>query len=278
MPKHKKRGTPKQKFFPSIYPEDRPTVIKVAIENKIKNPPPLKANTPNQKVYLKKLKQGHHDILFAVGPAGTGKTYMAVRQAIKDFQNGEIAKIVITRPNVATGDDLGYLPGTLTEKMAPWTRPIIDVFNECYSTFEVQRMLAAEEIEIAPLAYMRGRTFKNCVVIADEMQNATAEQMKMLMTRIGEHCRMIITGDMEQYDRRELRTESGLTDITRRLAVRAEQAAAEAPLPSFITGEHETVLPADPAKRWERIGLVNLLKEDVVRHPVIQEVLELYAA
>lgn len=237
-----------------------------------KRPPQLQANSRNQKVYLKKLRQHHHDILIASGPAGTGKTYMAVRQAITDFQKGDITKIVITRPNVTTGDDLGYLPGTLTEKMAPWTRPIIDVFAECYEMHQIQSMLANETIEIAPLAYMRGRTFKNCVVIADEMQNATVEQMKMLMTRIGEGCRMIITGDINQYDRHIGQT--GLGDIMRRIE---EAKSDQMPLPGFITGQADE-LPSDeePARRWERIGVVKLTRDDVCRHPVIEEVLALY--
>lgn len=257
--------------------------VNAPIESRVKQPPALRANTKNQKTYLKKLRQKHHDILFAVGPAGTGKTYMAVRQAIEDYKNGEIDKIVITRPNVTTGDDLGYLPGSLTEKMAPWTRPIIDVFNECFSATETQRMIVNEVIEIAPLAYMRGRTFKNCVVIADEMQNATPEQMKMLMTRIGDNCRMVITGDTDQYDREKLRTVSGLADITRRLA---ERDAQQIELPDFITGggqddcitghQEQSELARDGGYRRERIGLVNLGRCDVVRHPVIEEVLELY--
>lgn len=265
------RAATKQKFFPSKYPqtEDRMSLV----ENKIKPLAPLKANTNNQKAYLKKLRGQRHDILFAVGPAGTGKTYMAVRDAIEKFQRGDITKIVITRPNVATGDDLGYLPGSLTEKMAPWTRPIIDVFMEAYSAHEVQRMIQSEEIEIAPLAYMRGRTFKNALIIADEMQNATPEQMKMLMTRIGENSRMIITGDTEQFDRRELGTESGLADITRRLAARAAQ---QGELPGFITQGREEAAYAPINQRWERIGIVNLGRDDVVRHPVIEEVLDLY--
>lgn len=266
----------KQKFYPSTYPKDHPLMsVSSVIESRTKQPTPLKANTKNQKVYLKKLRQKQHDILFAVGPAGTGKTYMAVRQAIEEFQKGEIDKIVITRPNVTTGDDLGFLPGTLTEKMAPWTRPIIDVFNECFAAPVVHRMIVNEEIEIAPLAYMRGRTFKNCLVIADEMQNATPEQMKMLMTRIGENCRMIITGDTDQYDRAKIGMVSGLADITRRLAERAMEAQG---LPDFITGgdQYQDAEPARDARRWERIGLVHLGRADVVRHPVIEEVLSLY--
>ncbi|UIS25201.1 phosphate starvation-inducible protein [Erythrobacter phage vB_EliS-L02] len=270
----------KQSLFPSHYPKDHPLMSAPIAK---KRPPQLKANSRNQKVYLKKLRQHHHDILFATGPAGTGKTYMAVRQAISDFEKGDITKIVITRPNVTTGDDLGYLPGTLTEKMAPWTRPIIDVFAEVFDMSTIHRMLQEEIIEIAPLAYMRGRTFKNCIVIADEMQNATIEQMKMLMTRIGEGCQMIITGDTDQWDRQI--GNSGLADITRRIE---EKRTAQLALPGFITGQDAEV-PSDAShgfaddhddeapRRYERIGLVKLTRDDVCRHPVIEEVLELYS-
>lgn len=263
------RAATKQSFFPSKYPqtEDRMSLV----ENKIKTLPPLQAQTKNQKAYLKKLKSKRHDILFVTGPAGTGKTYMAVRDAIEQFQRGDITKIVVTRPNVATGDDLGYLPGSLFEKMAPWCRPIIDVFMEHYSAHEVQRLIQSEELELAPLAYMRGRTFKNSLVIVDEAQNCTVEQMKMVLTRIGENSRMIITGDTEQWDRREIGSDSGLIDITRRLAARDRD---EPTLPGFITEGAAT--PVN--QRWERIGLVQFGKSDVVRHAVIEEVLDLYAA
>ena len=273
------RTAHKQKFFPSIpQNEDRMSFV----ENKIKTVAPLKANTKNQKVYLNKLRNKHHDILVAVGPAGTGKTYMAVRDAIAQLQSGDITKIVITRPVVAVGEDLGYLPGSLTEKMAPWTRPIIDVFMECYSAHEVQRMIADETIEIAPLAYMRGRTFKDALVILDEAQNTTPEQMKMFLTRPGNNCRQIVTGDIRQFDEREMRSESGLTDLLHRLAKRDQEARdAEPTLPGFITEGLEAGRVGGPyhppqEHRWERIGLVRLTKADVSRHPVVTEVLELY--
>lgn len=258
----------KQNFFPTN-DDHRDAAIE---PYRTKAPPPLKAQTPNQKGYLRKLRQGEHDILFAVGPAGTGKTYMATRVAIEQFKDGDFDKLVITRPNVASGDDLGFLPGTLTEKMAPWTRPIIDVLHECFSVMEVQRMIAQEVVEIAPLAFMRGRTFKNSLVIGDEMQNATPEQMKMFLTRLGENSRMIVTGDTEQWDRREVGGGvSGLRDMINRLEQRAAEATS---LPSFIT--HDDHYP--PARRHERIGLVRLGRADVVRHPVIEEVLELYGS
>ena len=240
----------------------------------IKRPRPLKAKTRNQKAYLTKLKNKEHDILFAVGPAGTGKTYMAVRQAIEWFQaeGCEYEKIVITRPNVSTGDDIGYLPGTMKEKMQPWMLPITDVFEECYATAEVSRMIAAGEIEIAPLAFMRGRTFKNAIVIADEMQNATPEQMKMLLTRIGEGSIMIVTGDPEQWDRAQIGNVSGLRDVLSRCnALRQER---EQMLPEFVTGHQP---PANEnAKGRESIGVARLSRDDVMRHPVIENVLELY--
>ena len=266
------RTAHKQKFFPSIpQNEDRMSFV----ENKTKIVAALKANTKNQKVYLNKLRNKHHDILVAVGPAGTGKTYMAVRDAIAQLQSGDITKIVITRPVVAVGEDLGYLPGSLTEKMAPWTRPIIDVFMECYSAHEVQRMIADETIEIAPLAYMRGRTFKDALVILDEAQNTTVEQMKMFLTRPGNNCRQIVTGDIRQFDEREIRAESGLTDLLRRLDERDKAARdAEPVLPGFIT--QGAAYEPPQSHRWERIGLVRMTKADVSRHPVVTEVLELY--
>lgn len=256
----------------TLFPTDALHIKERALSDtlaKQKIPPRLEAKTPGHKVLLKKLGQQHHDITIAVGPAGSGKTYIAVRKAIEQFLNGDYQKIVITRPNVATGDDLGFLPGTLNEKMAPWTRPVVDVFMEVFSAHEFRRMLDAEEVEIAPLAYMRGRTFKNSIVIGDEMQNATPEQMKMFMTRIGYGSRMVITGDTEQYDRRELGTVSGLGDLIRRIEARESEAQS---LPSFISGDE----PQQVQHRWSRIGVVRLGRRDVVRHEVIDEVLDIY--
>lgn len=140
-------------------------------------------------------------MVFAVGPAGTGKTLLACLRAIKALREGEITKIIVTRPAVSVDEKHGFLPGDLNAKMEPWTRPIFDVFEEYYGLLTTKAMLEDGTIEIAPLGFMRGRTFKNAYVIADEMQNATPDQMKMLLTRIGEGTSMVITGDLKQHDR-----------------------------------------------------------------------------
>jgi phosphate starvation-inducible PhoH-like protein len=161
----------------------------------------LYARNSTQQTYLEKLQDDSKSIVFAVGPAGTGKTMLAVQVGIKLFQEGIVDKLIVTRPAVSVDEDLGFLPGTLNEKMAPWTRPIFDVLGEYYQAKDIAKMLEEGVIEISPLAYMRGRTFKNAYIIADEMQNATQNQMKMLLTRLGEHSKMVVTGDLNQADR-----------------------------------------------------------------------------
>ena len=183
----------------------------------------------------------------ATGPAGTGKTYLAMLAAIKAFRLGECERIVLTRPAVGVDDEKhGFLPGDLNSKMEPWTRPLFDVLREFYNAKEVARMLEEQVIEISPLAFMRGRTFKDAWIIADEMQNATPSQMKMLMTRIGENSKIVITGDVEQTDRTV--SNNGLIDLCKRL---------------------ET----------QRNGLAvcYLNNRDIQRHPIIDTVLEIYA-
>ena len=155
----------------------------------------------NQEIYLKKLDAESKHIIFAIGPAGTGKTMIAVQWAINEFKDRLCDKIVITRPAVSVDEQHGFLPGDLNEKMAPWTRPIFDVFSENFCQAEIERQIREGVVEVAPLAYMRGRTFKNSVIIADEMQNATPSQMKMLLTRLGEGSKMVVTGDLQQADR-----------------------------------------------------------------------------
>lgn len=199
-----------------------------------------------QENYLEALNDESKAIVFAMGPAGCGKTLLATLYAIQCLQSGEYSKIVITRPAVSVDEQHGFLPGTLIEKMAPWVIPIMDVFKEYYSPPQLLKMLEEEVIEIAPLAYMRGRTMKNCVVIADEMQNSTVSQTKMVLTRIGDNCRMIITGDLKQHDRGY--ETNGLGDFTDRLK----------------------------AQGSKKIAVVDFGPSDVERHPVIEEVLALY--
>ena len=155
----------------------------------------------SQENYLLKLNDSQKMIIFAIGPAGTGKTMLAVQWAIDQLKYGQSDKIVITRPAVSVDEQHGFLPGDLNQKMEPWTKPIMDVFSENYEAREIENMIREGVIEVSPLAYMRGRTFKNAVIIADEMQNATPSQMKMLLTRLGQRSKMIVTGDLQQADR-----------------------------------------------------------------------------
>jgi phosphate starvation-inducible PhoH-like protein len=155
----------------------------------------------SQENYLLKLNDPSKMIVFAIGPAGTGKTMLAVQWAINQLNFGDITKIVITRPAVSVDEQHGFLPGDLNQKMEPWTKPIMDVFAENYNARELEHMIKEGIIETSPLAYMRGRTFKDAVIIADEMQNATPSQMKMLLTRLGQGSHMVVTGDLQQADR-----------------------------------------------------------------------------
>jgi phosphate starvation-inducible PhoH-like protein len=164
----------------------------------------------NQQLYVDTLNKPSNKLLFVVGPAGTGKTMFACLKAAELLKSGEINKVVITRPIVTVDEDLGFLPGNIAKKMDPWTRPIFDLFMEYYTKTEIDNLINTNGIEISPLAYMRGRTFKNSFIIADEMQNSSPSQMKMLTTRIGTNSRMVITGDLEQSDRT---TDNGLKDI-----------------------------------------------------------------
>lgn len=200
-----------------------------------------------QEDYLAQLENPQKDMVFALGPAGTGKTLMATLWAVKQLKAGEIERIVITRPAVSVDEQHGFLPGDLMSKMAPWTRPVFDVFREYWNAKQIESMIAEGIIEVAPLAYMRGRTFKDSVVIADEMQNATQSQMKMLLTRIGENSKFIITGDLEQHDRGY--ENNGLKD--------------------FI----EKILDS---KQSSRISVVKFELNHVERHPAVAQVLSIY--
>lgn len=200
----------------------------------------------HQENYLFKLNDDSKNIVFAIGPAGTGKTLLAVQMGIRLFQEGKVDKIIVTRPAVSVDEDLGFLPGTLNEKMAPWTRPIFDVLGEYYQQKDIENMLYEGVIEISPLAYMRGRTFKNAYVIADEMQNATVNQMKMLLTRLGENSKMVVTGDLAQADRLK---DNGLINFVERI---------------------------QSYKRLNHIDVVQFDNLDIERHEAVKEILEIY--
>ena len=199
----------------------------------------------NQEQYTLKLLDQTKDIVFGVGPAGTGKTLLAVQVAVKMFKEGIVDKIIVTRPAVSVDEDLGFLPGTLEQKMAPWTRPIFDVLRDYFHAKEISNMIDEGIIEIAPLAYMRGRTFKKCFILADEMQNATENQMKMLLTRLGEGSRMAVTGDLAQADRIK---DNGLIRFVQKLQ----------------------------ANNSARLDIVHFAQGDIERHEAVKEVLKIY--
>jgi phosphate starvation-inducible PhoH-like protein len=206
----------------------------------------IQARNANQKLYLSKLYEEATSIVLAIGPAGTGKTMLAVQFGIKLFQEGKVDRIVVTRPAVSVDEDLGFLPGDLNEKMAPWTRPIFDVLGEYYQKKEIASMLEEGTIEISPLAYMRGRTFKNAYIVADEMQNATVNQMKMLLTRLGEGSKMVVTGDLAQADRL---SDNGLIDFCNLL---------------------------EQKEYLEHIDIIRFDNKDIERHNAVKEVLAVY--
>jgi phosphate starvation-inducible PhoH-like protein len=206
----------------------------------------IQARNANQKLYLRKLYEESTSIVLAIGPAGTGKTMLAVQFGIKLFQEGKVDRIVVTRPAVSVDEDLGFLPGDLNEKMAPWTRPIFDVLGEYYQKKEIANMLEEGVIEISPLAYMRGRTFKNAYIVADEMQNATVNQMKMLLTRLGEGSKMVVTGDLAQADRL---SDNGLIDFCNLL---------------------------EQKEYLEHIDIIRFDNKDIERHNAVKEVLAVY--
>ena len=215
---------------------------KVDFDNKFTKP-----KNDSQKNYFNLLKNKNKKILIATGPAGTGKTLFATETGIKNFLTNKYEKIIFTRPSVSVDEDLGYLPGTLEEKMAPWVRPIYDILYNFLSAKEISSLVEEKFIEIAPLGYMRGRTFKNSWIIADEMQNSTVSQMKMLLTRLGENSRVIITGDLDQHDRKD--NTNGLEDFLNKFK----------------------------KKRSSSISSVEFKNDDIQREQVVQEVLDIYS-
>lgn len=204
--------------------------------------------TRNQEKLVLALDDVNQHIVIASGPAGTGKTYLAMLAAIQNLQENRCKRIVLTRPAVGVeGEKHGFLPGDLFNKMEPWTRPLLDVLREYYRLQDMVKMIEDQVIEISPLAFMRGRTFKDSWIVADEMQNATPDQVKMLTTRIGTNSKIVITGDVEQADRKG--TNNGLIDVCQRLI-------------------NQSV---------EGITVCNMDARDIQRHSIIGPILELYS-
>jgi phosphate starvation-inducible PhoH-like protein len=204
---------------------------------------PIYAKTLNQKHYLKAIN--NHDLVFGIGPAGTGKTYIAVINAISMLKNGQIKRIILTRPAVEAGESLGFLPGDLKEKVDPYLRPLYDALYEVLGTKQTEELIDKGTIEIAPLAYMRGRTLENAYVILDEAQNTTINQMKLFLTRLGFNSKMVVTGDITQIDLPK-KVGSGLVNACNIL--------------KGVTG----------------ISIIQFERVDVIRHPLVQKVLERY--
>lgn len=203
----------------------------------------IRIKTLGQKEYISALKT--HDLVFGIGPAGTGKTYLAVVMAVRALKKGDVKRIVLTRPAVEAGESLGFLPGDLKEKVDPYLRPLYDALHDVFGSEHTMRLIERDTIEIAPLAYMRGRTLDDAYVILDEAQNTTPEQLKMFLTRLGFGSKMIITGDITQIDLPK-GVKSGLKEAKH--------------LMSSVKG----------------ISFVYLNQTDVVRHPLVQKIIDAY--
>ena len=205
----------------------------------------LRARTPNQSVYLENIAS--HDITFGIGPAGTGKTYLAVACAVDALERSAVQRIVLTRPAVEAGEKLGFLPGDLSQKVDPYLRPLYDALYDLMGFDKVAKAFERQAIEIAPLAFMRGRTLNNAFIILDEAQNTTPEQMKMFLTRTGFGAKVVVTGDVSQIDLPKSQV-SGLV-------------------------EAEQVL-----RRIKGIAITHFTSADVVRHPLVARIVDAYAA
>jgi len=205
----------------------------------------IRSKSLGQSIYVDAIRQ--YDIVFAIGPAGTGKTYLAVAMAVATLKDREVSKIVLTRPAVEAGESLGFLPGDPSEKVEPYLRPLYDALNDMMPPERLQRLSEQKVIEVIPLAYMRGRTLGNAFVILDEAQNTTPMQMKMFLTRLGVHSKAVITGDITQVDLPENWT-SGLVQIQ------------------------------DILSNVEEVRFVYLTERDVVRHRLVKEIIKAYDA
>ncbi|MCE7796080.1 PhoH family protein [Sphingobium sufflavum] len=200
--------------------------------------------TPTQATYMEALIRD--DIIFALGPAGTGKTYIAVAQAVSQLMSGSVQRLILSRPAVEAGEKLGFLPGDMKEKVDPYLRPLYDALNDCMPPEQVERRIASGEIEIAPIAFMRGRTLADAFIILDEAQNTTPMQMKMFLTRFGEKSRMVVCGDPNQTDLPGGMGASGLNDAVHKL------------------------------EGIEGFGTVRFSAADVVRHPIVGRIVQAY--
>lgn len=203
----------------------------------------ISPRSPGQKDYINAMRKS--ELVFGIGPAGTGKTYLAVATAVSMFVSGQVDRIVLSRPAVEAGERLGFLPGDMRDKIDPYLRPLYDALHDMLPSEQVVNRLNSGEIEVAPLAFMRGRTLSNAFIILDEAQNTTHVQMKMFLTRIGENSRMVVTGDLTQIDL-PTGSDSGLRDAV------------------------------DTVSGVEGVALVNLTSKDVVRHPLVANIVEAY--
>lgn len=205
---------------------------------------PIRVKTLGQKIYVDSVK--NHDVVFGIGPAGTGKTFLAVTLAVTALKRGQVKRIILTRPAVEAGESLGFLPGDLKEKVDPYLRPVYDALYQILGKEQTSRLMEREIIEIAPLAYMRGRTLDDAFVILDEAQNTTIMQMKMFLTRLGFNSKMIVNGDISQIDLPK-NVKSGLIDAVEKL------------------------------RNIKKIDFIHLSAKDVVRHPVVAEIINAYS-
>jgi phosphate starvation-inducible PhoH-like protein len=215
---------------------------------KIKIPPlfiPPTPKSPTQQKYVDCLNNEQIKILLGIGPAGTGKTMFACNYAIQELKAKHTNKIILTRPIVSTDEELGFLPGNIHSKMEPWTRPIFDIFLETYTKQELHELIKSNIIEISPLAFMRGRTFKHAIIIADEMQNSSPNQMFMLTTRLGHQSKLIITGDLNQSDRS---TNNGLFDLMNKINL----------------------------SKHSMIDIVQFQQEDIERSEIVKTIMNIY--
>ena len=229
-----------------------PTLVGI-VRQETDSPPPIMIRTRRKTIVPRSLNQAHYmrqlvsnDMIFALGPAGTGKTYLAVAQAVAQLITGSVQRLILSRPAVEAGEKLGFLPGDMKEKVDPYLRPLYDALYDCMPPEQVERRLASGEIEIAPIAFMRGRTLADSFIILDEAQNTTPMQMKMFLTRFGQNSRMVICGDPNQTDLPGGVTASGLNDAV---------------------GKLEGI---------ESLSVVRFTTADVVRHPIVGRIVQAY--